>query len=58
MVSLLIITCVAPDTRSCVFGGKGTVNTNENPADLFTKMLVVGKREHFVRMLLHHIFRT
>ena len=34
------------------------VNTNENPADLFTKMLVVGKREHFVRMLLHHIFRT
>ena len=24
MVSLLIITCVAPDTRSCVFGGKGT----------------------------------
>ena len=34
------------------------VKTNENPADLFTKMLVVGKREPFVRMLLHHIFRT
>jgi hypothetical protein len=32
------------------------INTNDNPADLLTKMLVAGKREHFVRMLLHHIF--
>ena len=34
------------------------INTNENPADLLTKMLAAGKREHFVRMLLHFIFRT
>jgi hypothetical protein len=34
------------------------INTNENPADLLTKMLAVGKREHFVTMLLHFIFRT
>jgi hypothetical protein len=34
------------------------INTNDNPADLLTKMLVAGKREHFVQMLLHHIFGT
>lgn len=34
------------------------VNTHENPADLLTKMLNAGKREHFVQMILHHIFRT
>jgi len=34
------------------------INTNENPTDLFTKMLVAGKREHFIWMLLNYIFRT
>ena len=34
------------------------INTNENEADLLTKMLPSGaKREGFVRRILHHIFR-
>ena len=33
------------------------VNTNDNPADLLTKLLPAGsKRHNFVMMLLHHIF--
>jgi len=35
------------------------VNTHENPADLLTKALPAGeKRNTFVRMILHHIFRS
>ena len=34
------------------------VSTNDNEADLLTKMLPAGaKREGFVRRMLHHIFR-
>ena len=35
------------------------VSTNENEADLLTKMLPSGeKRKGFVRRILHHIFRS
>ena len=33
------------------------VNTHENPADLLTKPLPAGEKQHmFVRLNLHHIF--
>ena len=35
------------------------INTNDNPADLLTKLLPAGMKRHtFVRMLLHYIFGT
>jgi hypothetical protein len=35
------------------------INTHNNPADLLTKPLPAGmKRTKFVRMILHHIFRS